>query len=154
MDVGECSHTSGLTIDHLTMKKPKKYPSRQNGHVLQDVTCQVVSWVSCGTCRLLYQPWFSLGVFYGCGDLKWYQYPRAWVCVQWVIQKSSGRKMSPKLKLRFRKGRLRKMNMGWRDGSVVKSTDWSSRGPEFNSLQPHGGSQPSAMGSDALFWCV
>ena len=30
-----------------------------------------------------------------------------------------------------------------RDGSVVKSTDCSSRGPEFNSQQPHGGSQPS-----------
>jgi hypothetical protein len=43
---------------------------------------------------------------------------------------------------------------GWRDGSAVKSTDCSSRGPEFNSQQPHGGSQPSVMGSDALFWCV
>jgi hypothetical protein len=30
----------------------------------------------------------------------------------------------------------------------------SSRGPEFNSQQPHGGSQPSVMGSDALFWCA
>jgi hypothetical protein len=30
----------------------------------------------------------------------------------------------------------------------------SSRGPEFNSQQPHGGSQPSVMGSGALFWCV
>jgi hypothetical protein len=28
------------------------------------------------------------------------------------------------------------------------------RGPEFNSQQPHGGTQPSIMGSDALFWCV
>jgi hypothetical protein len=37
---------------------------------------------------------------------------------------------------------------------VVKSTDCSSRDPEFNSQQPHGGSQPSVMGSDALFWCV
>jgi hypothetical protein len=45
-------------------------------------------------------------------------------------------------------------NKGWRDGSAVKSTDCSSRGPEFNSHQPHGGSQPSVMGSDALFWCV
>jgi hypothetical protein len=26
---------------------------------------------------------------------------------------------------------------------VVKSTDCSSKGPEFNSQQPHGGSQPS-----------
>jgi hypothetical protein len=47
-----------------------------------------------------------------------------------------------------------KKNWGWRDGSEVKSTDCSSRGPEFNSQQPHGGSQPSVMGLDALFWCV
>jgi hypothetical protein len=43
---------------------------------------------------------------------------------------------------------------GWRDGSAVKSTDCSSEGPEFNSQQPHGGSQPSAMRSDSLFWSV
>ena len=43
---------------------------------------------------------------------------------------------------------------GWRDDSAVKSTDCSSRGPEFNSQQPHGGSQQSVMGSDALLWCV
>jgi len=41
---------------------------------------------------------------------------------------------------------------GWRDGSEVKSIDCSSRGPEFKSQQPHGGSQPSVMRSDALFW--
>jgi hypothetical protein len=34
-------------------------------------------------------------------------------------------------------------NWGWRDGSAVTST----RGPEFNSQQPHGGSQISVMGS-------
>jgi hypothetical protein len=38
---------------------------------------------------------------------------------------------------------------GWRDDSTVKSTECSSRGPEFYSQQPHGGSQPSVMGSDA-----
>jgi hypothetical protein len=42
----------------------------------------------------------------------------------------------------------------WRDGSVVKSTDCSSKGPEFKSQQPHGGSQPSVMRSDSLFWGV
>jgi hypothetical protein len=42
----------------------------------------------------------------------------------------------------------------WRDGSVVKSTDCSSKGPEFKSQQPHGGQQPSVMRSDALFWGV
>ncbi|EDL96988.1 rCG60726 [Rattus norvegicus] len=36
----------------------------------------------------------------------------------------------------------------------LRSTDCSSRGPEFNSQQPHGGSQPSVKRSDALFWCV
>ena len=35
---------------------------------------------------------------------------------------------------------------------MVKSTAGSSRGPEFNSQQLHGGSQASIMGSDALFW--
>ena len=43
---------------------------------------------------------------------------------------------------------------GRRDGSVVKSTVCSSRGPEFKSQQPHGGSQPPVMRSDALFWYV
>jgi hypothetical protein len=44
---------------------------------------------------------------------------------------------------------------GWRDdGSVVKSIDCSPRGPEFKSQQPHGGSQPSLMRSDTLFWGV
>jgi hypothetical protein len=31
---------------------------------------------------------------------------------------------------------------------VVKSTDCSSIGPEFNSQQPHGDSQPTVMGSE------
>jgi hypothetical protein len=43
---------------------------------------------------------------------------------------------------------------GWKDGSVVKSTDCPSKGPEFKSQQPHGSSQPSVMRSDALFWCI
>jgi hypothetical protein len=49
---------------------------------------------------------------------------------------------------------IKTWSLGWRDGSVVKSTDCSSRGPEFNSQQLHGGSQPSVMGSGAIFWCV
>jgi hypothetical protein len=43
---------------------------------------------------------------------------------------------------------------GWWDGSMVRSTDWTSEGPEFKSQKPHGGSQPSVMRSDAFFWCV
>jgi len=39
-------------------------------------------------------------------------------------------------------GCIRKVaERGWRDGSAVKSTDCSSRGPEFNSQQPHGSSK-------------
>ena len=38
-------------------------------------------------------------------------------------------------------------------GEMDQRLRCSSRGPEFNSQQPHGGSQPSVMRSDALF-CV
>ena len=38
--------------------------------------------------------------------------------------------------------------------SAVKSADCSSKNPKFNSQEPHGGSPPSVMGSDALFRCV
>jgi hypothetical protein len=67
-------------------------------------------------------------------------------------------KRNPVLKNQKKKKKKKKKKIGgqgWRDGSVVvKSTDCSSRGPEFNFQQPHGGSQPSAMGSYTLFWCV
>jgi hypothetical protein len=43
---------------------------------------------------------------------------------------------------------------GWRNGSAVKSTDCSSKGPEFKSQQPHDGSQPSVKRSDTSFWSV
>jgi hypothetical protein len=46
------------------------------------------------------------------------------------------------------KTKQNKKNLGWRDGSAVKSTDFSSRGPEFKSQQPHGDPQPSVMGSE------
>ena len=49
---------------------------------------------------------------------------------------------------------FKNQNKGCRDGSVVKSIDYSSKGPEFNSQQSHGGSQPSVMEYDALFWYV
>ena len=41
---------------------------------------------------------------------------------------------------------------GWRDGSEIKGTGCSSRGPQFNSQQPHGGLQPPVMRSGVLFW--
>jgi hypothetical protein len=37
---------------------------------------------------------------------------------------------------------------------AVKNTNCSSKGPEFNSQQPHGGLQPPVTGTDALFWYV
>ena len=40
--------------------------------------------------------------------------------------------------------------MDWRDGSVVKSTGCSSRGPEFKSQQPHGGLWLSMKGSSGM----
>jgi hypothetical protein len=46
------------------------------------------------------------------------------------------------------KGLHESQSMAWRDGSVVKSTDCSLRGPEFNSQQLHGGSQPFVVESD------
>jgi hypothetical protein len=54
----------------------------------------------------------------------------------------------------FTCGFIRRLFGGWGDGSADKSTDCSSEGPEFKSQQPHGGSQPSVMGSDALLWSV
>jgi hypothetical protein len=56
--------------------------------------------------------------------------------------------------MKERKKERKKERGGWRDGSVVKSADCSSEGPEFKSQQPHGGSQPSITKSDALFWSV
>ena len=56
--------------------------------------------------------------------------------------------------VQFKRDLEKRRAIGWRDGSVAKSTDCSSRGLGFNSHQPHGGSQPSVMGSNALFWCV
>jgi hypothetical protein len=41
--------------------------------------------------------------------------------------------------------------LGWREGSALKRNSCFSRGPEFNSQQPRGGSQPSIKGYDALF---
>jgi hypothetical protein len=49
---------------------------------------------------------------------------------------------------------LKLLGRAWRDSLAVKNNDCSSGGPEFKSQQPHGGSQPSVMRSDALFWCV
>jgi hypothetical protein len=36
----------------------------------------------------------------------------------------------------------------------VRAPDCSSKGPEFKSQQPHGGSQPPITRSNSLFWSV
>jgi hypothetical protein len=54
-------------------------------------------------------------------------------------------------KMLHKKGVIEECQGAGEDGSVVKSTDCSSEGPEFKSQQPHGGPQPSLMRSDALF---
>jgi hypothetical protein len=59
------------------------------------------------------------------------------------------------------------MIWGWRGGSEVKSTDFSSRGSRFESQHPHGGSQPSEtpvsgdlmsssdlLGHQEIRWCT
>jgi hypothetical protein len=46
------------------------------------------------------------------------------------------------------------LKKGWRDDSAGKSTDCSSKGPEFKSQKTHGGSQPSVMRLDILFRSV
>jgi hypothetical protein len=46
---------------------------------------------------------------------------------------------------------------GWRDGSEIKSTDYSSRSPGLNSQQPYGGSQlfsGESEESDSVFTCI
>jgi hypothetical protein len=47
------------------------------------------------------------------------------------------RKEKKREKEKKKKKEKEKEQGGWRDGSAVKSTGWSSRGPEFNSQQPH-----------------
>lgn len=37
---------------------------------------------------------------------------------------------------------------------VRHPTTTCTSNPEFNSQQPHGGSQPPMMGPDAFFWCA
>jgi hypothetical protein len=63
-------------------------------------------------------------------------------------------KQKQKTKKIKQKKQTKKEPLGWRDGSEVMRTDCSSRGPEINSQQPHGDSQSSVMGFNALFWCV
>jgi hypothetical protein len=78
-------------------------------------------------------------------------------CIKWnygdLPYNIGKRKITPPKKDK-KQTKQKRLIRGLRDGSEVKSTDCSSEGPEFKSQQPHGGSQPSVMRSDALLWCV
>jgi hypothetical protein len=54
----------------------------------------------------------------------------------------------------FRLGKTFSLVSFLKTGLAVKNTDCSSRGPEFKSQQPHGGSQPSVIGSNSHFWGI
>jgi hypothetical protein len=73
--------------------------------------------------------------------------------LQWDLMPSSGVSDTPVYSYNTINN-LKNTIRGWRDGSVVKSTDCSAKGPEFKSQQPHGGLQPSITRSDTLFWSV
>jgi hypothetical protein len=47
---------------------------------------------------------------------------------------------------------LRRLQGAGEMAQRLRALTGSSKGPEFKSRQPHGGSQPSIMRSDALFW--
>jgi hypothetical protein len=59
--------------------------------------------------------------------------------------KTCAQSLAPTLKAGYRAGEMAQ----W-----VRAPDCSSEGQEFKSQQPHGGSQPSVMRSDSLFWSV
>jgi hypothetical protein len=58
------------------------------------------------------------------------------------------------LKITFERLVLKKKKGAGEMAQWVRAPDCSSEGPEFKSQQPHGGSQPSVMRSDSLFWSV
>jgi hypothetical protein len=72
----------------------------------------------------------------------------------YVVHKSKQRQTTLTHKINALRKNLKKNQRGWRDGSVVMSTACSSEGLKFISQQPHGGSQPPVMRTDALFWCI
>jgi hypothetical protein len=57
-----------------------------------------------------------------------------------LIKNLTGKKKEEKQNKKTKTKQQQKRTRGWRDGSEAKSTDCSSRGPEFNTQQPHGDS--------------
>jgi hypothetical protein len=119
---------------------------------LGDYRCAVhhhtqLGWMFYRTLR--FSPFF----YWSCLDPHYEPMPTHHFSLQWM---PSGNKQSPSHFVNYVPLNLplKSLPRGWWDGSAVKSTDCSSEGPEFKSQQPCGGSQPSVMKSDALFWCV
>jgi hypothetical protein len=96
------------------------------------------------------QQWIPVRVWW-----IWSAISAPWRLQGWdpTSKSKSGGKKSPFLEQYEEVIKCYKM-LGWRDGSAVKSTNYSSEGSEFKSQQPHSGSQPSVMRLDALFWCL
>jgi hypothetical protein len=63
-----------------------------------------------------------------------------------VSSRTAEKTLSEGEKKKEKNYRIKSEIWGLGDVSEVKSTDCSSRGPEFNAQQPHGGSQLSIMG--------
>jgi hypothetical protein len=61
---------------------------------------------------------------------------------------------NPQSKTKVPKTPLKNGNRAGEMAQWVRAPNCSSKGPEFKSQQPHGGSQPSVTRSDALFWSV
>jgi hypothetical protein len=61
----------------------------------------------------------------------------------WALLKLPLCSFIPSIERSVKQFTLKLLKQRWRDGSAVKSTDCSSRGPRFNSKHPHGGSQLS-----------
>jgi hypothetical protein len=53
-----------------------------------------------------------------------------------------------------RSNKLKRFTRAGEMAQWVRAPGCSSKGPEFKSQQPHGGSQPSVMRSASLFWSV
>jgi len=78
--------------------------------------------------------WIPIFLSYFLTETAWFAHKH--LCGLCDLEKTHPGLFSVELKLLLGAGEV---------GSEVKNTDCSSRGPEFNSQQPHGGPQPSVV---------
>jgi hypothetical protein len=71
------------------------------------------------------------------------------VCVSQKVLDTQELKLQTKDYKIVKRPIIRTRSWGWRVGSEVKNTSFPSRGPEFNSQQPHGGLTTICNG----IWC-